>query len=300
MKAETVFAIIFVAVLISSCTNKLSDPTPKSQPVTVATLALPATWTPRPSLTFYPTATKAPSFTPIPSSTQYPTWTQTPNITDTPTSTPWPSQYARNRLLNLYSTNGYCRLPCWWGITPGETTYNEMKLLFAPYAETIELEEYLPDFVFFYYPSPNPSIDYFISSSLNLDENGTIKSIALDPETVLYNGFSPSYLLSNYGKPDQILISSSELYLIYADQHFLALFDIFEKKDTHQICFSTPANLILWSSADTQFLTNIQKSVGNMSILPWAEVTKLDAQVLYKALKTWGGTEKEYCFSIRE
>ncbi len=44
--------------------------------------------------------------------------------TDTPVSTFSPTE-ASARLQDLLKTNAGCRLPCWWGITPGKTTWDE-------------------------------------------------------------------------------------------------------------------------------------------------------------------------------
>jgi hypothetical protein len=252
-----------------------------------------------PSLTSYPTSTLAPSFTPLPSNTHIPTRTQTPKITNTPTATPWPLKYAKKRLLEFYKTNGNCRLPCWWGITPGETTYDEMKTLFAPYAETIELDEdYLPEMVFFYYPSPSNSIDYFISSTLSLDENGGIESIGLDPETGLYNGFTPSNLLGYYGTPNKVLISPSDVVLVYEEDHFVVFYEILEHADKNQVCFFYPGSIILWSAEGDLTPAEVKQRTTGTDMLPWEEFTNQNIQTLFNALKAWNGTEKEYCFSI--
>jgi hypothetical protein len=39
---------------------------------------------------------------------------------------------ARARLIDLLVNNGGCRLPCFWGITPGATTNQEARIILAP------------------------------------------------------------------------------------------------------------------------------------------------------------------------
>jgi len=54
-----------------------------------------------------------------------PTWTQLPTLDP---------EDARALLMELEHTNKGCMLPCWWGITPGETTWEEARQFFATFA----------------------------------------------------------------------------------------------------------------------------------------------------------------------
>jgi hypothetical protein len=61
-----------------------------------------------------------------PSKTVIPISTKTPRPMISPTWTPVStllSDKALAKLLSLYADNGGCELPCWWGITPGKTTW---------------------------------------------------------------------------------------------------------------------------------------------------------------------------------
>jgi hypothetical protein len=44
-----------------------------------------------------------------------------------------PAEDARKRLLELLATNGNCRLPCLWGVTPGTTNYHEARHILVPF-----------------------------------------------------------------------------------------------------------------------------------------------------------------------
>jgi hypothetical protein len=69
------------------------------------------------------------------------TITITPTRTNTPTLIPTlPLEEAMARIAELEETNGGCEYPCYWGITPGVTTWEDARLILAPIAEYIELE----------------------------------------------------------------------------------------------------------------------------------------------------------------
>lgn len=58
-------------------------------------------------------------------------------VTPSPTSYPVLSQdEARAGVIALLQTNAGCRLPCWWGITPGETHWETVHALLSPMLET--------------------------------------------------------------------------------------------------------------------------------------------------------------------
>jgi hypothetical protein len=70
--------------------------------------------------------------------------TETPVTTYTPTATatrkPQPtftSKEAEEMVKDLIATNGGCLLPCWWGITPGVTTWEETRSFLEPFATRI-------------------------------------------------------------------------------------------------------------------------------------------------------------------
>src|SRR5687767_3752560 len=83
--------------------------------------------TPSSAISVLATSTKMPTpiFTPLP------TYTATPISTPTVVS-PLPVDQAQERFLQLLSDNGECRLPCIWGITPGESTYQDARAILSP------------------------------------------------------------------------------------------------------------------------------------------------------------------------
>ena len=63
-----------------------------------------------------PTATPKLTVASLPSPTRVPTFTE---------------EEARAYFQNIYKDNGGCELPCWWGITPGVSSEEEMILIFS-------------------------------------------------------------------------------------------------------------------------------------------------------------------------
>ncbi|MFT3893686.1 MAG: hypothetical protein QM730_18815 [Anaerolineales bacterium] len=64
-----------------------------------------------------------------------PTLTPTPHPTLSATQTIVPTlstDEALQQIKELYKDNGGCDLPCWWGIVPGETTWEQTKQLLGP------------------------------------------------------------------------------------------------------------------------------------------------------------------------
>ena len=79
--------------------------------------------------TFLPTITTVPISTP----------TKKPELTTIPTL---PTEDARQKLLDLLSTNGGCQLPCLWGITPGKSSFQEARLILMPLLSIAEVAHF--------------------------------------------------------------------------------------------------------------------------------------------------------------
>ena len=79
------------------------------------------------TLTAFPTPELTVTMPPMPTNTATPTVapTWTPVLKLAPDA-------ALDALLQLYDDNGGCELPCWWGITPGETSWAEARTKLTP------------------------------------------------------------------------------------------------------------------------------------------------------------------------
>ena len=95
------------------------------------------TATPEPTMTSIPTAAPRPTRTVLP--TRPPSSTRTPISSDRtpiPSETPLPfptlePDAMQAFIAEMLSTNGGCELPCWWGITPGVTRWDDMVQFFS-------------------------------------------------------------------------------------------------------------------------------------------------------------------------
>jgi hypothetical protein len=117
-------ALLFVVLISTSCANPTPTP-PVTTPVVVVASST-ATVLPT-QIPASPTSTA--TWTPTSTATRPPRLTATPLPTKTATPTKYPTLDSQGRLnfvLQELKTNGGCQLPCWWGITPGKTTWEEM------------------------------------------------------------------------------------------------------------------------------------------------------------------------------
>jgi hypothetical protein len=135
-------------------------------------------------------------------------------------------------IYELYDTYGGCRLPCWWTITPGTTTWKEATRSFAQYGDFVNLEEasdagrYIA-----YFPPRNTSVDYWVSSQLTVS-GGIVSTISLDPEVAMWSGFSPTYLLQTFGLPNSLLANGQASILLFDDLGIIASFRMAPHSET--------------------------------------------------------------------
>jgi hypothetical protein len=117
------FSLMIFIALVSSC-GQLTEGTP----------------TPSATVSIEPvrSITPASSFTPLPTDSTTPT--------PTPAAIPTlPIKEAQTRLLQLLSDNGICRLPCFWGISPGVSTNKEAQVILVPLSSLSGLSVFKPE-----------------------------------------------------------------------------------------------------------------------------------------------------------
>jgi hypothetical protein len=90
----------------------------------------------KPTATFAPTMTSSPMATPRATRTVLPTRPPPPTRTPISSQTPLPFPTLEPDAMQAFvaemlATNGGCELPCWWGITPGETRWDDMIKFFS-------------------------------------------------------------------------------------------------------------------------------------------------------------------------
>lgn len=134
-----------IALFLVGCA--VASPTPTSTEKAISLVSPVASTPVTPTPTFIP-ATHTPSVTP----SSMPTLSSTPTLTPTPTHTPTVQPTATRRpspiptppgtdpieqVLWLYETNNGCQLPCWWGIVPGQTTWEVAERFFNSFTPDI-------------------------------------------------------------------------------------------------------------------------------------------------------------------
>lgn len=190
-----------------------------------------------------PNATSNTVSTLLPSLTQPPTLTHTPEPsrtyaieptrTDAATPTPLPLGQVQAWLTTMVKDNGGCRLPCWWGIIPGKTSWDDTQSFLMPYASMIKVLGSQNDFtagVWF----DNPPVE-ISSSRIYLGfgvKSGVIQDIAV-------NGIDYRLmdLMKAYGAPSEVFVDAYSswanddgprhvaIHVFYKDLGILAQYD---------------------------------------------------------------------------
>ncbi|MDH5507355.1 MAG: hypothetical protein OEZ02_09050 [Anaerolineae bacterium] len=210
-----------------------------------------------PSATHPFTKTPNPA-SPFPISTAAASWTPLPAL---------PPQEAQAMVVDLLKNNAGCRLPCWWGIVPGETEWNTAYRFLSPFvvrigqgdsSETIEngITHYLTNYTVYY---EVPGEDGWITTLYSVND-GVITSIRA--YTVgTHDLYSLHQMVSNYGQPPEIWVSARNVLqfrwnfsvvLYYPDlgikiTYISSLGTYHTEDDIVRGCFQEPSGTELWS-----------------------------------------------------
>lgn len=161
----------------------------------------PSIGTKTPTVTSMPALSKLPTSLPQRSPTSEPalTWTTIPSLSP---------QEATRVLLELYTDNGGCELPCWWGITPGTTTWKMAYSKLAPLGKVFDPMIRNPvlryDFEFVAPPEIGP-LEYIQPVVWVKDE--VVIAISLNASWIKHDfDYSLAGLLRAFGQPEEIWI----------------------------------------------------------------------------------------------
>lgn len=185
-----------------------------------------------------------------------------PSATSTPVPEPTktPILDKNEFTLELIETNNGCKLPCWWGITPNQTKWSEVKSFLGSFS--IINTRKTPDWFVYLVRSPT---DEQISNTREIWSTIAVQNdIVKEVEVVAFN--EKTYYLNNFmqstGKPDSILISSYSsdaglskgivplsIALYYPKLGILALYSSRASTSGNTItaCFEASPHLFLWS-----------------------------------------------------
>lgn len=255
-----------------------------------------------PNKTMTQTPYKENIFTPtlIPSRTS--TITQIPSFTPLPTLS---QNIAKQKIYKLVRDNGGCRLPCWWGINPGKTSWNEAHQFLSSIITDTEStkqicysEDEKSDCFFNFYFKYSYSNDFKGGGNIEVQDQ-RINKIFIGPGA-LKQMFQIHQILKEYGKPDEVFIQtdSTTLYerrdfilvLLYSSQYFMAYYT-FNAKDSGGIIFGCPREISpqidIWSSNRFVSMTEIEQwTLGTdplTTLQPLDKVSNMNIDAFYKA-----------------
>ena len=117
---------------------------------------------------------------------------------------------AANSMATLLKESIDCQAPCFWGITPGQSTLGEAQNIFTRFRLLMENTTKVGDFEFY-------DVDHNFSNNLSISilliaQNDLVKGLTVDisPETQKvgrqkeWSAYSPETLINQYGVPSKI------------------------------------------------------------------------------------------------
>ena len=141
-----------------------------------------------------------------------------------PSVTVLPTDEAPKMVQELLENNAGCRLPCWWGIVPGKTTWVEARHFLESFAV------YIGETGGVRVPLPSPYSDATYMEQGYFINNGIVENIRIYNFNLAPNYYLPKFL-ENYGQPSEVWIqtfSQEEIgqwnftyYLFYIDKGIL-------------------------------------------------------------------------------
>ena len=292
--------IAILLILITGCDRYIS-PTPIVSFTTIThTVEIY-----KPSIT--PSPTKKSSPTQTASRTLWLTSTDlppTPTITLTQTPRPTlPVVEAKSLILELLKTNGGCKYPCWWGITPGLSLWNETQGYLNTFASQIiqsssigNTKIYQAEFTVPSYIRQNGIYRVYFYEN----QNGMVEQIQFSIN------YSLSKILIDYGKPEEIWIYGVSyltimpyaeyiIALFYPSQGLIVVYDAKTSKgEIIKICPSKTENsayIILWSPLEQKTFKEIADPIilgappFQISFFPLELATNLSINDFYMTYK---------------
>ncbi len=281
-------ALLVASLCLTGCS---APPTPSGGTVVVAT--------PTP----LPSAVPPPSPKPL-------TYTLTPSPTVLPTFTPCPTltveerEALPSRVRELLKTNGGCELPCWWGITLGQSGWPA-----DPFVACLAVRGSFA----FDTPHPTQPFDYYIDITFNRRDR-IIQSIKISSGKFNRMGkassqfyrdwarYSLDQVLTRYGKPSQVLLElwpnppepyyPYRLFVFYEELGILIAYEgPAIPGETFRVCpeFEQVTDLRLWLQSPNQEYSFLQLAnldpTEQAQLLPIEEATGMDVETFYKTFK---------------
>jgi hypothetical protein len=326
-------AILFLVLTTFLVGCKKADglteqPTPTEPPNTPSILYTSNTPVQKPSsgdVTIPPvpaTASITPTFTPTVRSTTLLSPTATMTVTPLASLSVIDSQ---KQFVDLLVDNGGCLYPCWFGFTPGKSSYSEVENFLRSFTTQYITRNFLnhSTFYFAFHNPPDMPIKTTLQGTIYGETKGYLQRVYFEVPTASY---PVSRILTQYGPPDEIRLLALGYYmglsekgtfwvvLLYQDKGIMVEYEGYmDKTKTLDICFSPNqlraySRIFLWNPelkysftkagslmplATKDFATeqDIQRDYH-----PIQEVSNLDIQSFYDQYRQ--DTNKGDCFQV--
>ncbi len=309
--ARLIWTAVFLVPTLAACSEAINPVIQAETPVPTLHGANPTTenstlpFLSSPALTG--TYTSVPTKTiPAPTRTLAFTATPTPSRTPIPTVVPTllPNQ-KRDRIIHLL-TEPACTLPCWWGIVPGQTTWQEANTILRPIANIINNLGTFDQHSTY-------AVDFDIQENIQQNgklyqgymvQDGIVIMIQLNPGNT--NLTTPAKALELFGPPDEVWIrtlNSSphddilfDLALYYSDKGILIFYDYRASLNINEgqgienvkVCFTAskdnPRMLLLPLEQNAQF-PDLAKIIKGSTEAPFykklEDVTNMSVEEFY-------------------
>lgn len=244
---------------------------------------------------------------------------ETSGLTPEPTFVKMSREEVIAEVEGLFESNGGCRLPCWWGLTPGETTLAETRIRIAPLIASSccadnnwksdgVTEIRLP-------MSEVHSIQGMVSIMVYF-QNSVVRALRVDELKWPY--FAVGEILEDYGPPDVIWVHTIpdfpgpnpplSLFLFYQSKGILLYYyslnhELVLKENIITGCFSTSPSLYMWSPKENLSIKKVGELFGQTTItyegypiIPLGNVSILSVNDFY--MRYQGRSDDAICLEI--
>ena len=205
----------------------------------------------------------------------------------------------------MLANNAGCRLPCWWGIVPGQTSWQEAKQFLKTFIPEIEQGGSgggITNFDLHFAVDEGDIGGYYV---IYVVKNGTITDISAFPP-VTEKSFLLHQVLTTYGQPAEVVIQTFPntpigylpfwLILYYPEQGIYAFYEYHAQKQGN-VLLGCPQpigpELYLWDPAEQMSLDRINAFVLGEPLWtprPLADVTDFDLKGFYETFRQGSNT----------
>jgi hypothetical protein len=270
--------------------------------------------------TLPPTPTQNDERLSTPTQALIPVLTSTPKQTSTSTASTEPTHTPTNPSLTSEQIqawilrqmdNPVCDLPCWWGIIPGTTTWEDAKNKLLPYASEIkevEIDGGLSTVVNFSSPPENVS-EFALTLGFGVHQDVVSGIFVTGIERMIT--FQLPELMEKYGIPGQIWVDGYSgsandsgprdiaLHVYYPDKNFIvhysAPYGEVRGKNLYN-CLKYGPIIEMWSPDQYQNHDDIKSELGSeplLPVLPISEALGTSVEAFYEMYKN---STNDICF----